>query len=232
MARKRQLDPEFFTDEDMGSLPALGRLFYQGLWCLAEDTGVFEVRLRKLKVEILPYDEEANVETYYQQLKEMGKIIEYEQDGKRCGFIKSFHKRQSITHPSASQLPLPPDPYYRFIPESIRLRNKCQRVSEDADSTNIALSEDSYRIELNRNEQNRIEKNLKEQNSEKAVFTEDIINISDEEIPRLINMFDNEEKLKLHLEARNVCEWSKERVISAYNEAKRAQNQHNIDING
>ena len=54
--RIRSLKPDFFIDEDIAELKPLMRLFYQGLWCAADKSGRLEDRPKKLKVQILPYD--------------------------------------------------------------------------------------------------------------------------------------------------------------------------------
>lgn len=130
MARKRQLDPEFFTDEEVGSLSPLARLFYQGTWCHCEDTAVFEVKPRTLKTQILPYDEGVDAEKLYKEIKDLTFYIEFENKGKKYAFIKGFHKRQIIQHPSRSILPLPPKPFLALIPEKIVSLNEYYRNAQ------------------------------------------------------------------------------------------------------
>lgn len=57
MARIRYLKPDFFKDEDIGALPFEVRLFFQGLWGLADKEGRLEDRPMRLKAEIFPYDD-------------------------------------------------------------------------------------------------------------------------------------------------------------------------------
>lgn len=126
MARKRQLDPEFFTDEEIGRLSPLARLFYQGTWCHCEDTGVFEVKPVTLKTQILPYDQ-VSAEDLYKEIKKEKFYIEFVIDEKKYAFIKGFHKRQVIQHPSISILPLPPKPWVDMMPDNIRKNNKFKK---------------------------------------------------------------------------------------------------------
>ena len=56
MARRRTLAPEFFSDEDISSLPFEARLLYAGLWCYADRDGRLEDRPKYLKAMIFPYD--------------------------------------------------------------------------------------------------------------------------------------------------------------------------------
>lgn len=53
----RYLKPSFFTDGELAELPALHRLAFQGLWCLADKDGRLEEKPRELKIQILPYDD-------------------------------------------------------------------------------------------------------------------------------------------------------------------------------
>ncbi len=56
MPRIRYLKPEFFSDEDLGSLPFQTRLTFEGLWCFADKAGRLEYRPKYLKAMIFPYD--------------------------------------------------------------------------------------------------------------------------------------------------------------------------------
>ena len=56
MSRIRYLKPDFFKDEDLATLPFESRLFFAGLWGLADKEGRLEDRPQRLKIEIFPYD--------------------------------------------------------------------------------------------------------------------------------------------------------------------------------
>jgi len=178
MARKRQLDPEFFKDEDMADIPFEGRLFYAGTWCFCEDTGVFEVKHRTLKAEIFPYDN-LDTKSLYEQLRDKGMYVEYSVNGAIYAFIRGFHNRQTIQWPSQSFLPLPPKPFVARIPSKIRNLNKSSL------SLHVALTEQSARVEKNRIELNRIE-----------LIELDHIDIN---INSLKKLFNSKTKLKDHL---------------------------------
>ncbi len=55
--RIRTIKPEFFKSEEIADLPPLERLLFIGLWCAADANGVLENRPRRIKAEVLPYDE-------------------------------------------------------------------------------------------------------------------------------------------------------------------------------
>lgn len=108
--RRRMLNPDFFTDPDViANLDAYGRLFYQGLWCVADDSGCFDKNTLYLKMKIFPGDDISgtSLENYIQILEKEGKIIPYEVNGKYYGYIKNFHKHQKLDKPSPPTIPLP-----------------------------------------------------------------------------------------------------------------------------
>jgi len=112
MARKRMIDPEFWSDEQVGKWSFQSRLFYIGLWNFADDEGRFKSNDALLKAQIFPYDKKININRLKQELG--NKIQWYESEGSQYGFIRNFLKYQKIDHPTESKLPVPPP----FIPES------------------------------------------------------------------------------------------------------------------
>lgn len=151
MPRKRQLDPEFFSDEEIAKLSPLARLFYQGTWCFCEDTAVFKVKFPTLKMQILPYDN-VDVSLLYEEIFKEQFYVQFKNGSDTYAFIKGFHKRQIIQHPSRSILPLPPEPFLSKIPEKIKRLNECSL------SPQLTLIEEYDRVELSRVELSRDKK--------------------------------------------------------------------------
>lgn len=56
MARARNIKPSFFTNDELADIEPLGRLFFIGLWTIADYQGNIEWRERRLKAQLLPYD--------------------------------------------------------------------------------------------------------------------------------------------------------------------------------
>ena len=79
MARKRMIDPSFWSDEKVAGLTFAGRLTFIALWTLAEDTGVGRADPRQLRSQVFPYDSVS--------IGEFEKIID---DIARSGMIKLF----------------------------------------------------------------------------------------------------------------------------------------------
>ena len=106
--RDRMIKYDFFVNEELGSLPALTRLLFIGMWCLADREGRLKNRPAQLKAQILPYDENADVEKMLQELEDKGALLCYKVENSSYIWIKNFVRHQRI-HPKEvdSQLPDP-----------------------------------------------------------------------------------------------------------------------------
>lgn len=93
MARARNIKPAFFLNDELAELPPLTRLLFIGLWCIADRDGYLEDKPRKIKAEILPYDN-CNVDDMLNDLN--GQFItRYSYEGEKYIFIKNFSKHQN-----------------------------------------------------------------------------------------------------------------------------------------
>lgn len=107
MARSRNIKPSFFLNEDLGELSPEARLLFAGLWCLADREGRLEDRPKRIKIEVLPYDD-CDVDDLLQALYEKGMILRYEVDGHRYVQVQNFKKHQSPhMKEAASTIPAP-----------------------------------------------------------------------------------------------------------------------------
>lgn len=109
MARTRDIRPGFFKNEDLGECQPLARLLFAGLWCHADREGKLEDRPKRLKSEILPYDN-CDCDELLNELACFGFLIRYEYQGKKYIKITGFEDNQRI-HPK-EQPSLIPDPEY------------------------------------------------------------------------------------------------------------------------
>ncbi len=119
MARTRNLKPGFFKNEHLGDLQPEARLLFAGLWCWADRDGRLEDRPRRLKAEILPYDD-CDVEGLLQQLADSpgGFIVRYEIDGNHYISIPAFGAHQSPHRAEKSGgIPAPPGNSTRQAPD-------------------------------------------------------------------------------------------------------------------
>lgn len=119
MARIRTIKPEFFLHEELTELSPLHRLLFIGLWCLADKKGRLEDRPKRIKVEILPWDD-ADVNAMLDDLQTGGFILRYEAEGLKLIQVIAFEKHQRITGKEREQgkvLPQPPGIDYEEAPE-------------------------------------------------------------------------------------------------------------------
>ena len=96
--RKRIIDPEFFLNGDIAKTDYKTRLLYIGLWTLADDYGVLENDIEKIRIQIFPYTR-SSVKTNIDTLVRAKKLIPYTMDEKNYFWIKNFVKYQWFSHP-------------------------------------------------------------------------------------------------------------------------------------
>ena len=110
MARARNIKPGFFDNEILGELPALTRLLFIGLWCLADREGRLQDRPKRIKKELLGYDDVTadDVDAMLQQLNDNGFIQRYEIAGEQYIQVTNFLKHQNPhCKEQASVIPAP-----------------------------------------------------------------------------------------------------------------------------
>lgn len=90
-------------------MPPLARILFQGLWCLADCAGRLEDRPRRIKAEVLPYDD-CDVDDLLSQLGDAGFIVRYSIDGVRLIEVPTFRKHQRITGKESENESLYPPP--------------------------------------------------------------------------------------------------------------------------
>ncbi len=108
--RNRLVKANFWTDTELAKkLPATGRMMYQGLWQLAEDSGCIEADPVAFKMILFPLDDISleKIEQWTNMLLELDKLIPYQYQKKEYYYIKNFHKHQSLRSPGKPELPLP-----------------------------------------------------------------------------------------------------------------------------
>lgn len=94
MARARNIKPGFFTNDVLAECEPLARLLFAGLWTIADREGRLEDRPKKIKAEILPYDD-CEIDQLLNQLRNYGFIQRYQVGGKSFIQIDKFAKHQN-----------------------------------------------------------------------------------------------------------------------------------------
>lgn len=90
--------PEFFSDETLAGLPDAARLFYIGLWLVADDGGWMEWRPSRIGALLYPYESakrrEANIAAWSERLVDKGRLLIYDCG---CAAIPTLPRHQRIS---------------------------------------------------------------------------------------------------------------------------------------
>jgi hypothetical protein len=105
--RSRVIRPSFFKDEELSDVDPLARILYQGLWCMADREGRLKDRPRRIKAEVLPYDD-CDLSHLMTQLASIGYIVRYKVDEIDYISIPAWSKAWVHHKEVASVLPEPP----------------------------------------------------------------------------------------------------------------------------
>ena len=118
MARARNIKPGFFTNDCLAELDPLTRILFIGLWTIADREGRAEVRAKRIKVQLLPYDD-CDVNAQLCALAEAGFIYLYEVEEKQYLQVLNFNQHQS-PHVKETPSTIPaPDMSHIKTPESL-----------------------------------------------------------------------------------------------------------------
>ena len=105
MARTRNIKPGFFKNESLAECPPLARILFAGLWTIADRAGRLEDRPKRIKAEVLPYDE-CDVDVLLEHLAVRGFIVRYIVDGESYIQVAAWAKHQQ-PHIKESESTLP-----------------------------------------------------------------------------------------------------------------------------
>jgi hypothetical protein len=96
--RIRQVRPEFWADETIARMPMAVRLFYIGLWNVADDGGWLSWRVPHIGAVLFPYDparrRERQIEAWSAVLVEAGRLDLYPCG---CACIPTLPKHQRVS---------------------------------------------------------------------------------------------------------------------------------------
>ena len=94
MARARNIKPSFFANDELSELEPLARILFIGMWTITDFKGCFEYKPKRLKVQILPYDD-CNIEQLVSDLDKCGFISIYSVLGQHYIKVINFGKHQN-----------------------------------------------------------------------------------------------------------------------------------------
>lgn len=95
MPRTRMVKPDFFLDEELCEHPPLTRILFAGLWCLADREGRLLDRPKKIKIQVLPYDD-WDVNKALNALESTGHVKRYQSNGVKVISVVNFKRHQHI----------------------------------------------------------------------------------------------------------------------------------------
>ena len=96
MARMRGIKPDLYADEDLADRSIWARWIFPGLWMQADREGRLIDSPKRLKREILPYDDQ-DMDALLQELHDHRFIVRYEVDGQKYIWIPTFEDHQRIS---------------------------------------------------------------------------------------------------------------------------------------
>lgn len=108
----RIVKKDFWNDPKLMRWPREKRMLFQGLWCIADDSGCVENDSWAVKVLVFPSPMDSDItpdviEQFIDEFADEDRIIFYTADGKQCFYIVNFHEHQRIDTPAAPDVPLP-----------------------------------------------------------------------------------------------------------------------------
>jgi hypothetical protein len=105
--RARNIKPAFFKNDILAECSPMARLLYIGLWCIADREGRLELRPKRIRAEIFPY-ENCKIESLLEELRKSGFIIAYKFDDNLYLEIPTFIQHQNChIKEAASTIPAP-----------------------------------------------------------------------------------------------------------------------------
>ncbi len=107
MARIRSLHPSIFTDEAYMALSFAARELIKGLWCEADDHGVFEWKPLTLKARLMPADN-VDMVALMAELTAGRFVLLAEHEGRQLGAVRNFGrfqrpKKPKYVHPMSDE---------------------------------------------------------------------------------------------------------------------------------
>ncbi|MCR6546414.1 DnaD domain-containing protein [Dehalobacterium formicoaceticum] len=115
MARSRNIKPGFFLNDKLAEIAPLGRILFAGLWTIADREGRLEDRPKRIKAELLPYDD-CDVDGLLEDLHQQGLIQRYQVEGNAYVWVINFNKHQNPhKNEIESTIPAPTEKSRNFV---------------------------------------------------------------------------------------------------------------------
>jgi len=143
MARSRNIKPALFSNDTLAEIDPIGRLLFIGLWTIADFKGDIEWREKRIKAQLVPYDE-CDVKNIAINLDKLGFIRFYSDGDLTYINITNFSKHQNPhknEREKGSEIPA----YSETMRQAIDLKGLTinpdkSRLNQDENGTNPADS--------------------------------------------------------------------------------------------
>ena len=134
MARARNIKPSFFDNDALSENTPLGRLFFVGLWTLVDFNGNAEWRPKRLKAQILPYD---NCD-----LKEIAINLD------KSGFVR-FYSVQDVIYINVVNFTKHQNPHKNERDKGTEIPGYTEEGRQAVDLTTLTINRDKSRLKRN-----------------------------------------------------------------------------------
>ena len=140
MARARNIKPGFFANEILAECQPLARILFAGLWTISDREGRLEDRPRKIKVDLLPYDDcdiDALLNELASKREEDGSpsfLVRYKANNKSYIQVLNFKHHQN-PHPKEATSIIPAIPSEESEKQlTSNLQESGETITKNADS--------------------------------------------------------------------------------------------------
>ena len=230
MARSRNIKPSFFSNDLLAEVDPLGRLLFVGLWTLADYKGELEWRSKRVKAQLLPYDE-CDIDDLARNLSEFG-FIKFYSDGEKIYLkIENFCKHQNPhknERDKGSEIPEFNESMAQTIDlKGLTINRDKSRLNHDENETNPA---DSLNLIPDSLEPNMCDKShaLEKKDIEKGfeyfwkkwrelkIQVNGSFGVKKEALTQWYKLFKNHEKQAFKIEVDAICKHAAQKLSTEY----------------
>lgn len=154
MTRKRIIAPDFWDDSDLGAEHSDLRLLYVGIWNASDDEGRLLYDIKRLHRLVFGYRKSVSIKRVEllvaQLIDPLKKLVPYTVNGTNYLFCKNLLKHQTISHPTPSKLPPPPENSGKLqsppenSPQSNITKSKLNKVRKGKERNKHSLSDEDF----------------------------------------------------------------------------------------
>ncbi|BBB68459.1 hypothetical protein UNDYM_4206 [Undibacterium sp. YM2] len=142
MPRARNIKHSFFKNDLLAEIPPLGRLLFAGLWTMADREGRLEDRHKRIRSEIMSYDD-CDIDGLLNSLAKHGFIERYVVDG--IGYIQ-ICKFKSHQHPHRNEPPSALPAPGQHSASTVQATNPAPELTDAAPADSYNLITDSCNL--------------------------------------------------------------------------------------